>query len=58
MFTLENWHDYLTNGDYRTIHKHLGIVTPKNEEEFYESKEKMTEKSGTKIAKSDSKSKK
>ena len=58
LFTLENWHDYLTNGDYRTIHKHLGIVTPKNEKEFYESKEKMTEKSGTKIAKSDRKSKK
>lgn len=62
LFALENWHDYLTKGDYQTIHKHLGIVTPKNEEEFYKSKEKMTAKADTKsdakTAKTENKAKK
>ncbi len=53
LFTLENWHDYLANGDYKTIHKHLGIVTPKNEVEFYESKEKMTAKPAVNTAQND-----
>lgn len=43
LFTLENWHDYLSAGDYTTIHKHLGMETPKEDIEYYEKAEEQNE---------------
>lgn len=49
LFTLDNWFDHLTLGDYETIHKHLGLTTPEEERNFYERKKIRTGKSVKKI---------
>lgn len=43
LFTLDNWYDCLSNADYKSIHKHLGLKTPYNEEVFYQTRKLVPE---------------